>query len=378
MIQGPGAGLVTTRAVGAFQVDAGTTATLSGLTISGGGGRGLFSGSGISNLLYATLTVNNCAILDNFTFGLGGGISNLGCLTVESTTIAGNWSVNGGGGIANLGTLTVLDSTIANNFAIDRNGGPPLGGGGIVNFANLTAVNSTIAYNHTSAPGSGGGLDDDPFNVTGAQVTLYNTIVALNTDPTGADDIASAPGLMLSSASGYNLVGVDETGSLINGTNGNQVGVANPGLGQLANNGGATPTIAVLPGSPAIDAGSNALAVDPTTGLPLTTDQRGAGFSRTVNETVDIGASEHAAMSSGPTFYTVNGTDTTGSGSGNAGDIVYVINQANANTNPDGSVIQFDPAVFNSASAQTITLTSSLKLSERSGSEAIQGLGRTS
>ena len=201
-------------------------------------------------------------------------------------------------------------------------------------------------------------MGDVPFNVTSGQVTLYNTIVALNTDPKGADDIASAPGLMLSLVSGYNLVGVDETGSLINGTNGNQVGVANPGLGPLANNGGATQTIALLPGSPAIDAGSNALAVDPTTGLPLTTDQRGAGFSRTVNETVDIGACEHAAMSSGPTFYTVNSTDTTGSGSGNAGDIVYVINQANANTNPGGSVIQFDPAVFNSSAPQTITLTS--------------------
>ncbi len=47
-----------------------------------------------------------------------------------------------------------------------------------------------------------------------------------------------------------------------------------------------------MTGSPAIDAGSNALAVDPTTGLPLTTDQRGTGFPRIANGRVDIGAYE--------------------------------------------------------------------------------------
>ncbi len=49
----------------------------------------------------------------------------------------------------------------------------------------------------------------------------------------------------------------------------------NPMLGALQDNGGPTLTESLLPGSPAIDAGSNALAVDPSTGLPLTTDQRG-------------------------------------------------------------------------------------------------------
>jgi hypothetical protein len=48
----------------------------------------------------------------------------------------------------------------------------------------------------------------------------------------------------------------------------------------------------LVSGSPAIDKGSNALAVDPTTNRPLTADQRGAGFPRIVNGTVDIGAYE--------------------------------------------------------------------------------------
>ena len=69
-------------------------------------------------------------------------------------------------------------------------------------------------------------------------------------------------------------------------TNGNQINVANPGLGALANNGGPTQTHALLPSSPALNAGSNTLA----TNAGLTTDQR--GFARISNTTVDIGAFE--------------------------------------------------------------------------------------
>ena len=64
-----------------------------------------------------------------------------------------------------------------------------------------------------------------------------------------------------------------------------------PGLGLLANNGGPTQTIALLAGSPAIDAGSNALAVN-AQGMPLVNDQRGLGFARIVNSVVDMGAFE--------------------------------------------------------------------------------------
>ena len=97
-------------------------------------------------------------------------------------------------------------------------------------------------------------------------------------------------------SSGFNLIGTGGAGGLVNGTLGNLVGVANPRLGVLANNGGPTATIALLAGSPAINAGSNALAVDPSTGLPLAFDQRGPGFPRIVNNTVDIGAFEFSGM----------------------------------------------------------------------------------
>lgn len=66
----------------------------------------------------------------------------------------------------------------------------------------------------------------------------------------------------------------------MDGKNNNIVGVANPGLAPLGNYGGPTQTVALLPGSPAIDAGTS-------TGAPAT-DQRGA---RRVGA-VDIGAFE--------------------------------------------------------------------------------------
>ncbi len=70
-------------------------------------------------------------------------------------------------------------------------------------------------------------------------------------------------------ASAYNMIGTGGAGGLTNGTNGNLVGVTSPDLATtLANNGGPTQTIALLFGSPAIDAGSNALAVD-ANGNPL-------------------------------------------------------------------------------------------------------------
>src|SRR5205814_3297115 len=81
-------------------------------------------------------------------------------------------------------------------------------------------------------------------------------------------------------------------GGLVNGLNNNQVGVTNPGLGTLANNGGLTQTVSLLPGSPAIDRGSNAFV---TAGE---TDQR--ALTRIVNGTVDLGALEVQTTSTPP------------------------------------------------------------------------------
>ncbi len=203
-------------------------------------------------------------------------------MTVIDSTIADN-SAGAGGGIDNEGTMTVTNSTIADNSAFE--------GGGISIYGTTTITSSTIAYNSING-GGGGGL----FLWSGNAI-LDNTIVALNTGAitggTTPDDIFEAGG-PASSSSAYNLIGTGGSGGLVNGVNGNQVGVADPGLDPngLQDNGGPTQTIALLAGSPAIDAGSNSLAVDPTTGQPLAFDQRGPGFPRIANGNVDFGAFE--------------------------------------------------------------------------------------
>ena len=154
--------------------------------------------------------------------------------------------------------------------------------------------------------------------------------------------------------------------------NGNLIGITDFGLGVLGNNGGPTQTIALLAGSPAIGAGNVALAVDQN-GNPLTNDQRGAGYPRTINGLIDIGAFERPTSIGSPTVYTVDLTSADGTGSGDSGDLVYVIEQADANPNLAGSIINFDPTVF--GTPQTITLSSPLELAEPSGPLVINGPG---
>ena len=272
--------------------------TITNNSISGGGGDGggVFSDD---NLLIIASTITNNSIsgaglgggvysdylatLEDSTFasnsvgagGNGGGLYNDGQMIVSGSTIATNSTGSGGegGGIYNEDLLTLPEDTVAGNSAGSE-------GGGVFTDVTLTAVNTTIAYNFVAIGGTGGGLE-----AAVATTTLDNTIVALNThllvSSSAPDDIAGT----LSTTSTFNLIGTGGAGGLTNGIAGNQVGVANPGLGPLGNNGGPTQTIALLPGSPAIDAGSNALD-------GLADDQRGAGFDRIFNGTIDIGAYE--------------------------------------------------------------------------------------
>jgi hypothetical protein len=245
-----------------------------------------------------TVSISNLTIA-NGRANVGGGIYNLGNLTITNSTLRGNKAVepfgDGGAIDSDNGTLTIINSTISGNTA---NGG----GGGIHHCGGSTATltNVTITGNRANAddasPGEGGGIEQ----VSSSTITLNNTIVAGNFKGTAspvADDVSvlSFPGVGALSGSN-NLIGVD-TGlsGISNGSGGNQVGTAgtpiNALLGAFASNGGPVQTHLLLPGSPAINAGSNALAKDQNNNN-LTTDQRGTGFSRIINTTVDIGAVE--------------------------------------------------------------------------------------
>ncbi|MBN2474800.1 MAG: hypothetical protein JXB62_09345 [Pirellulales bacterium] len=278
-VMGLGATELTIDAAGnsrVFYVDpAVTDATVSGLTITGGS---VLRGAGISN--EGTLWVVNSTISGNVAWDTGGGIDNRGTLSVANSTISNNSGPYRGGGISNLdGTVTVANSTISGNSAYGY-------GGGIDNDSGtVTVINSTISGNSVRA--YGGGL----YTWATASTTLHNTIVAgnLSTDTGLGQDLG---GDVVQLESSYNLVGdAASSGGLADGVRGNIVGQA-PLLAPLGYYGGPTKTHALLlPGSPAIDAGHDAWAVDPE-GNPLTTDQRGEDFSRILGSAVDIGAFE--------------------------------------------------------------------------------------
>ena len=133
--------------------------------------------------------------------------------------------------------------------------------------------------------------------------------------------------------------------------------------------------MALLPGSWAIGWGIE--ADYPGTSTPITTDQRGVALN---SPRPDIGAYQSDLAPAPPTMYTVNLLSDTDTSSGTdattgypSGDLLWAITQANANINPAGSVIGFDPSVF--SSPQTITLSATLELSETGGPEVIDGPG---
>src|SRR5437870_718980 len=219
-----------------------TNCTFSNNRATGSGG-GLFHDTGA-----AQLTVCYCTFSGNRSSADGGGLDDDGnSLTVTDCTFSGNTAANDGGGLQNWkGTLSLRNSTFSSNTA-------GVGGGGLTIAGPAQVVNCTITANRVTGS-AGGGLRNNNATATGK---VFNTVVAGNyqgTSGTTANDITGT----LDAGSAFNLIGTGGSGGLSNGVNGNRVGVSDPGLGTLADNGGPTQTIALLPGSPAIDHGGNA------------------------------------------------------------------------------------------------------------------------
>jgi hypothetical protein len=221
------------------------------------------SGGGLYNA--GTLMVSNCTLSGNSAQNVGGGLFNGGTLTVNASTLSGNSSLSYGGGIANLrdSTLTLSNSTLSGNSAGE--------GGGIANYGTLTLTNSTLSGNSASVFGGGIG--------NGGTLTVRNSTLSGNSAPRLAGGIENLSGTLTVS----NSIVANSPGGDIGGTyTGSHNLTGTVALGPLADNGGPTQTCALLPGSPAIDAGTS-------TGAPAT-DQR--GISRPQGAAVDIGAFE--------------------------------------------------------------------------------------
>lgn len=297
--------------------------TVSNCTISGNSAWYYYDGNGggiSSSAFFGTATVEilNSIVNDNWAANYGGGIYNGGVsgtatLTVNNSTLSGNSALyNGyGGGLYNDGsfwdisssssaTMTINNSTVSGNYV-------PIYGGGIYNNgfggnATLTISNSTLSGN--SAISAGCVYNDGSYG--NAMLTLNNSTLKSDSPVVGSiinagwsgnatlavgNTILSAgsSGVNISNLSatvtslGYNLSD-DDGGGLLNQP-GDQINT-DPLLGPLQDNGGPTFTHALLPGSPAIDAG------DPNFTPPPDYDQRGTDFPRVFNGRVDIGAFE--------------------------------------------------------------------------------------
>lgn len=322
-LQGPGAALLTVRRntggdYSIFTIGNGTatgpTVTVAGLTITNGNAPG--GGGGVLNDR-GSLTVQNCTLTGNLAV-FGGGLANGGgSLTVVNSILSGNTAIHGGA-ISNAnGTLSVAHCTLSANQADGLISGSHWGWGGAISNGggSLSVINSTLYANYAATDGgaimnqdatatiaactlsnnnvgstgrSASGISDLAGIGQEADVTLSNTILQTTSARPNlraySDQDGNNPGVVNIWSLGYNLT--SDFGYLY-GTGDQHSTDARLDPAGLQDNGGPTPTIALLAPSPALQGG------DPA-GLPGDAyDQRGTGFARVSGARIDIGAYEY-------------------------------------------------------------------------------------
>ena len=281
------------HAVRVFVVNSGVTFNINNLTVANGYANTVIGtldidGAGIYN--QGTLNVTDGIFSDNRatqSWGHGGAIFNdAGTVTLIDTTLSNNWAMFGGGlfnwegalsvtnstisgngstGILNYGTAVFVNSTFSGNVE-----------GGFANFGTATLTNSTVSGNYVSGIVTNTGT-----------TTLMNTIVADSI--VQESNYGNCINFYGGALTGSNNLADDETCG---------AGFTNSPsilLGPLADNGGPTQTMALLPGSAAIDAGDDAICP--------TTDQR--GVARPYGAHCDIGAYEAEITASDTTPPTI-------------------------------------------------------------------------
>jgi filamentous hemagglutinin family protein len=272
------------------------------------GNQASIQGGGIVVGGNTSLDLTEVTIAQNWSGDVGGGLSAhvaqnfSGVIDITNSTIAQNQAVGNGGGLdfnPTLvgGTLNLMGSTVDNNKAGVDGGGISFGlnltanivnstftqnqadrhGGAINTYNPIDLNNVTIANNTANATGISGGRAGGVFvqSILPVSVTVANSIIAANAN-NAAPDVA---GRFVDQ--GNNLIGIRDgsTGFTTSTLVGTAAAPINPLLAPLGNYGGLTQTMALLPGSPAIDAGNSTLP----------TDQR--GIAR-VGAAADIGAFE--------------------------------------------------------------------------------------
>jgi CSLREA domain-containing protein len=235
-----------------FEVNSGGGITISGITIQGGHAVGpagpVSTGTGGGILVSAgVLSVSNSTVAHNIADSYGGGIETRQGATANlvNTTVSGNQALYDGGGVdTSGGTATLLNVTVTGNTA-DVGGSGQGQAGGVGDYGGTTTMHSTLIAANIDK----GGQAPDCFNFAGTLVSQGQTLIG-------------------------NLAGCAYTAAL------GDISGVDAKLGPLSDNGGPTPTHALLSGSPALNKGAGC-ARDDQRGVP-----RAAGGA------CDIGAYE--------------------------------------------------------------------------------------
>jgi hypothetical protein len=190
-------------------------------------------------------------------------------MTLTHSTIANNTAAQAGGLFNDNGQATLINSTVSGNQADED---------GVLTQIGVTA---TLQLDHSTLASNTAVVTDTGMGIVSGTVTLTNSILAYN----GAANCAFGGGTLVSG--NYNLedgnsCGLSEPGDLTN---------TDPLLNVLGDNGGNTPTHALLAGSPAIDAIPDGVNGCSTL---FTIDQRGQ--ARPYGDACDIGSFEFAGF----------------------------------------------------------------------------------
>lgn len=250
------------------------TVTLSGMALTLGNAGAGFGGAILSEN-NSNLTLDRMIIRNNFATAYGAVYFSGGTGRITNSTINNN-SANSGLALGISGTLNMANTTVSGNF--DADGDTGIGAIFLTGTANIR--NSTIAFNRTSG-GTGGGI----FNA--GTLNIGNSIVADNIAAVSPDIhfssglITSVGGNLISNSNGFPAGTFSQTNDAVN---------TEPLLNSLSDNGGIVTTHALQAGSPALNSGVNANAIDKFDDSILTTDAR--GYQRIVNSIVDKGAFE--------------------------------------------------------------------------------------
>jgi hypothetical protein len=293
--------------------------TFSGNRVSGGAGAPVDSGwggDGMGGAIFnqGTLWLESSTLQDNVASGGAGGSGPNGQPWMDIATDGGQGGEGGtgaGGALYNAGSAIAVNSTFDEDTGRGGGGGAGgTGGSGIYGNGNggaggtggngfgavygaaggLYLTNCTLAFNWASG---GGGGEGGAGGTSGTAGPGYP-------GPAGSSGVGAGGGISggflintLLATNGGNCSGSVTDGGhnlssdgTCNFTNIGSMNNTDPKLGPLANNGGPTLTMALLPGSPAIDAGNTSLAP--------ATDQR--GFPRPAGLAADIGAFEYGSV----------------------------------------------------------------------------------